>query len=141
MKDKRSWDCKNVLTLQGGGEVTKKVNDLQLGNTWAAEKIKTKRDQSKTLNILMVLGGLVGCDSCRNAGDENQGATSQPSHIGGWDEGCVSCLPMCPWSDSAAQNAAVCHRPGCSITVKCSGTGGGSIAACVTPSSAEKHSV
>lgn len=39
-----------------GEKVTKKVEDLQLGNTWAAEKIKT-RDQSKPLNIVTVLGG------------------------------------------------------------------------------------
>lgn len=70
-KDRRSWDRnRSTYTVRGEnewGEVTKQVDDLQLGNTWAAEKIKTKTDQSKTLNILMVLGG----DSCGNAGAEN----------------------------------------------------------------------
>ena len=76
---------------------------MQLGNTWAAEKMETKRDQSKPLNIVMVLWR--GGDSCRNAGAANQGATSQPRPIGGWDEGCDSCLPTRPWSHSAAQAA------------------------------------
>ena len=39
-----------------GEKVTKKVEDLQLGNIWAAEKITTKRDQSRTLNVPMALG-------------------------------------------------------------------------------------
>lgn len=70
-KDRRSWDRnRSTYTVRGEnewGKVTKQVDDLQLGNTWAAEKIKTKTDQSKTLNILMVLGG----DSCGNADAEN----------------------------------------------------------------------
>lgn len=84
-----------------GGKVTKKVEDLQLGNTWAVKKIKTKRDQSKTLNVLLVLGG----GSCRDAGDGNQGTRSQLKDISEQDEGCISCLPMHPLSYSAAQNA------------------------------------
>lgn len=106
MKDKRSWDQnKSTHTVGGGrkvsgGKVTKKVEDLQLGNTWAVKKIKTKRDQSKTLNVLLVLGG----GSCRDAGDGNQGTRSQLKDISEQDEGCISCLPMHPLSYSAAQN-------------------------------------
>lgn len=112
MKDKRSWDQNKSTHTVGkgggrgarkvsGGKVTKKVEDLQLGNTWAVKKIKTKRDQSKTLNVLLVLGG----GSCRDAGDGNQGTRSQLKDISEQDEGCISCLPMHPLSYSAAQNA------------------------------------
>lgn len=144
MKDKRSWDQNKSTHTVGkgggmarkvsGGKVTKKVEDLQLGNTWAVKKIKTKRDQSKTLNVLLVLRG----GSCRDAGDGNQGIRSQLKDISEQDEGCISCLPMHPLSYSSAPDW---HNSGQIITARCSCTEGGSITACIMPSSAENQSV
>lgn len=75
MKDKRSWDWnKSTHTARGGwkvsGEkVTRKAADLQLGNTWAAEKLRQRSKQSP--------------EHGNGAGEVTAaGVTAQPRHLG-----------------------------------------------------------
>lgn len=111
IKDKCSWERDKILTEpeRGESERGKSQRKLKVPSWETHERTEAERSKQGPGCAAAAGGG-------RNAGAENQGATSQPSHRGGRSEGSPARPQVCPWSSRAAQNcrAAASHGLGLS---------------------------